>query len=203
MSPASRLALALVLAGACSDDGPAVKCPIGDRTQPIELAAVAYDHDRDAVIDLADGATIDLFRPQQGGKVVYAGVKARNVDGCAVDLTAALRDPGGNQVIALEGRPTRLTAQADGWGWPTDPFNQLANLPACPNAAAARDVDGNRWTLELRLDEHGGRTATITLGVVPRCAVPDEAVECACECDSDFVIGGQCPTDPPLDAGVR
>ena len=197
-------AVALVLIAACGgDDGPApVSCPIGDRSQPIELVPVAWAGTLDPPVDLADGAVVPLRRPLQGGKVIFVGVRARNVDGCAARLTGALRDAQNGEVVALEARPTRLVARADGWGVPEEPFlASLANVAACPNADADRDLDGNPWRLELRLDEDGGRSATVTVTIVPRCLQLDEQDECACECDSDFVIGGACPVDP-VDAGV-
>jgi hypothetical protein len=184
---------------ACSDDAPTT-CPIGDRASPIELVAVTAPY-LGSIGDLADGGEVDLFRPLQGGKVIYVGVRARNVDGCNVQLTAALRDPVTQQVIALEQRPVRLVDSGDGWGRPASSSDHLANVPACPSAAATHDVDGAAWQLELRLDELGGRTATTTLSVVPRCDVDGEIEECECECDSDYVLGAACPSDP-VDAGV-
>lgn len=185
---------------ACSDDAPPASCRIGDPAQAIELAAVHWSGDG-AAVDLADGGEVDLLRPLQGGKVIYVGVRARNLESCELQLTAALRDPAGNQVIALEQRPVQLAAGADGWGWPASPFDHLANVPACPSAAAAVDVDGAAWTLELRLDEAGGRSATTSLTVRPRCARADELDECRCECDSDYELGSACPGDA-VDAGV-
>lgn len=193
------VALATAVGAGCSDDAPTT-CPIGDRARPIEIVAVHWPAGG-AVEDLADGGAVDLVRPIQGGKVVYVGVRARNVDGCNVQLTAALRDLATQQVIALEQRPVRLVDGGDGWGRAESTFDHLANVPACPNAAAARDVDGAIWALELRLDEAGGRTATTTLVVAPRCGLVDEAEECRCECDSDYELGAACPSDP-VDAGV-
>jgi hypothetical protein len=184
----------------CSDDAPTT-CPIGDRTQPIEIVAVHWVAGGD-IGDLADGGAVDLVRPIQGGKVVYVGVRARNLDGCNAQLTAALRDPSTQQVIALEQRPVRLVEGSDGWGRPESTFDHLANVPACPNAAAARDVDGATWRLELRIEEPGGRMAETALSVVPVCTLAGETEECACECDSDFELGtGGCPVDP-VDAGA-
>jgi hypothetical protein len=200
---AARLAAAaavwLVLGGGCGDDGPTV-CPIGDRSLPIEIVPVHWPADGD-VTDLADGGDVDLVRPLQGGKVIFVGVRARNVDGCNLQLTAALRALGSQQVIALEQRPVQLAVGSDGWGHAASAFDHLANVPACPNAAATVDVDGATWRLELRLEEPGGRMAETSLTVRPRCGLADQRDECACECDSDFQIGGACPTDP-VDAGV-
>jgi hypothetical protein len=194
-----RAAVLVTVLAACSDDAP-TSCPIGDRTLPIEFVAVYFPSDG-AVGDIVDGGDVPLRRPIQGGKVMYVGVRAKNVDGCNVQLTAALRDPVSQQVIALEQRPVRLVDSGDGWGRPESEYDHLANLPACPSAAATHDVDDSSWLLELRLDETGGRTATTTITVVPRCDGPGEMEECACECDSDYVIGSPCPVDP-VDAGV-
>ncbi len=202
-----RCALATILATtalACSDDAPGA-CPVGDRGLPMELLAMTWDARAGEPVDLVDGGEVVLRRPIQGGKVIYVGVRARNVDGCGVQLTGALRDATSREVIALEQRPVRLVARADGWAVPATPLEQsLANVAACPNADAEVDLDGNRWELELRLEElQGGRRATLNLMVRPRCPA-DEAFECACECDSDFQIGGECPVDPgdEPDAGV-
>lgn len=198
-----RAAVLLAQVAGCSDDvapvidAPAT-CPIGDRSQPIALDAMHTVGG--AVTRLADGGEVELSRPIQGGKVIYVGVTALNVDGCNLQLNAALRDVGSNQVIALEQRPVRLVAGPDGWGVPVSPFDDLANVPACPNAAATVDIDQASWQLELRLEESGGRSATKILTVAPRCASSDERAECECECDSDYELSG-CPVDP-VDAGV-
>jgi len=195
---------AAVALGGCGDDvarpDAAATCPIGDRTQALELQAQHWTGDG-AAVDLADGGAVDLVRPIQGGKVIYVGVRARNVDGCNVQLTAALRDAASDQVIALEQRPVHLTAGADGWGVATSLFDDLANLPLCPSAAATHDIDQATWRLELRLDEAGGRTATTALTIAPRCARADELEECRCECDSDYELGQPCPSDA-VDAGT-
>jgi hypothetical protein len=188
---------------ACSDDGPGTTCPIGDRALPIEILAEHWPQAPapGTLEGLPDGGTVDLVRPIQGGKVIYVGVRARNVDGCNVQLTAALRDVTSQQVIALEQRPVRLDVGGDGWGHARSTFDDLANVPACPNAAASRDVDGATWLLELRLDEAGGRTATTSVMIVPRCRLDDQMEECRCECDSDYELGMPCPSDP-VDAGA-
>lgn len=194
-------ALAIAAGAGCSDDAPS-SCPIGDRTQPIEIVPVHWQVGRSEIEDLADGSSVDLIRPIQGGKVIYVGVRARNVDGCNLQLTAALRDPMTQQVIALEQRPVRLVDRGDGWGRPDSAFDHLANVPACPTAAAARDVFNSRWTLELRLEEPGGRMAETSLDVTPGCRVAAELEECYCECDSDYELGRPCPGNT-IDAGVE
>lgn len=195
-------AAAAVLVAACSDDAPE-SCPIGDRSRAIEIRAQHWRPGSPDLDDLANGGGVALVRPIQGGKVIYVGVRARNVDACNLMLTAALRDPASQQVIALEQRPVRLSDYGDGWGRASSAFDHLANVPACPNAAAERDVDGSTWTLELRLEEPGGRMAEMSLEVTLGCGVFAELDECRCECDSDYVLGGPCPPPETIDAGVR
>jgi hypothetical protein len=192
-------AAAFALAATACTDAASRTCPVGDRRLPIELTAMTWDGSAEtAAVELVDGGEVVLRRPAQGGKVLYLGVRARNVDACGVQLTSALRDPTSGEVIALDQRPVPLVAGGDGWAVPAPPFEQaLTNLGVCPNADAEVDVDGHPWRLELRLEEtSGARRATIELTVWPRCPVGEEAFECACECDSDFHVGGECPVDP-------
>ena len=117
-------------------------------------------------------------------------------------LTAALRDPESQQVIALEQRPVQLHDYGDGWGRVSSAFDHLANVPACPNAAAQRHIFDNPWTLELRLEEPGGRMAETSLVVTPGCRVAGEQEECFCECNRDYELGQPCPSNT-VDAGVE
>jgi hypothetical protein len=193
---------AAVMLSACSDDAPTT-CPIGDRSRPIEIRAQTWVPGQPELDDLSNPGGVYLVRPIQGGKVIYVGVRARNVDGCNLMLTAALRDPVSQQVIALEQRPVRLSDYGDGWGRASSHVDDLANVPACPNAAAERDIDGSTWTLELRLEEPGGRMAEMSLQVGAGCYIASELDECRCECDSEYVLGGPCPPLETIDAGVR
>lgn len=192
------LAAAAALAG-CSDDPPAT-CGFGDRSLPVEIAPVHVV--AGALADLGDGDPVELHRPLQGGKVIYVGVQARNVDGCNVTLTAALRDPQSRLILNLEQRLVRLVDGGAGWAVPDQPLTQMtANVAACPSAVATTDVDQSEWELELRLDDGPGRTATTSVRVRPVCAVPEELDECQCQCDADFELGQPCPVDP-VDGGL-
>jgi hypothetical protein len=171
-------------------------CPVGDPAQPLEVVPIASDLSDE--IEITDGAVVGLIRPDQGGKVIFVGVKARNFDPCQrqLYLTGALIAPATGQVIALEQRPVRLDPGADGWGHPYTLYYDLANVPACPNAATTVDIDRSTWRLELRLDEGETRSVTVTRSVMPRCLRPEQQADCECECDSDFVLGEACPVDP-------
>jgi hypothetical protein len=183
---------------------PPIQCPqpSGDPGQPIELVPLRFDG-QGALVEIVDGDHLLMERPFQGGRVVYVGVRARNIaDGCNVTLNGAVRDAQSNFIMGLEERPTYLVVESDGWAAPVTPWTQtLANVPLCPNAAATRDLDGNNWQLELRLQD-GARRTTVTRSVVLECGTPVPFGEpCECECDSDYVLGGVCPADP-VDAGV-
>jgi hypothetical protein len=199
------LALAMMVAG-CGDDGGPTPCPIGDRSQPIELAIVVSDGV--TLRDFTSGDAVPLRRPLQGGQAIMIGVRARNVDGCRVNLTTTLRDPRTNRSLGLDVRPVRLDPGADGWAHPSEPFFQsIGSTPACPNAAGDVDIHGNPWTVELRLDEDGGRTATVFATVLPYCDEQSPKDECECECDADYELGASCPlvdadagVDAPIDA---
>lgn len=212
LSRAVAVLAVLVLAGcpgpnegdndASVTDAEVEPCPIGDRSLPLEVAPVTARATAE-VVALADGDVVELVRPIQGGKVIYVGFKARNVDGCNLHLTAALRDPATNLIIALEQRPVRMEPGSDGWGEPLSPFYSLANVAACPSATPSVDVDQGTWRLEMRLEEtiEGGRTAEAALDVLPRCREPGAITECECECDVDYALGMGCTPDP-VDAGV-
>lgn len=166
-------------------DGPSECSPvIGDPARPIEVVPISAGEDG-VEVELRDGDPIALFPPPQGGMILLAGGRARNLDGCASQVTASLRDPASGMVIALESRPSQLAAGADGWGRPIGAlFWTLANVAPCPNAAAGRDVYGGAWQLEVRLDS-ANRSGTVVRTVVPTCG--DDY--CRCLCDADYQPG--------------
>jgi hypothetical protein len=175
--------------------------PNGSVALPMEIEPlhVLASGDLDPIVD---GDHLRLEPPFQGGRVIYIAVRAHNItDGCNVSITGALRDPLNDRVLGLEMRTTAMVTGADGWATPVSPYiNSFANVPLCPNAAADRDLDGNTWQIELRLQEPSGRSATVTRTIALDCTTGG-FMDCACECDSDYVLGGPCPFDG-LDAGV-
>lgn len=166
---------------------------IGDlQAAPAIVAIRSGDPDG---VPLTDGAVVPMMAPPQGGIILLVGVRAKNVDGCALQLTAALRDPGTNQVIAIESRPAQLRLGSGGWGVPVESqFFSMANLAVCPAAAATRDVFDQPWRLELTIDDRG-RAATTAVTIVPSCAGVDPIWDCPCQCAADYQPG-VC-TNPP------
>lgn len=193
-------AAALALA-ACGDDGAAPvdadgPCVVGDLAAAPELELVSLD-DAFAQRPLADGDELALVTPPQGGKVVFVGMRIKNVDLCGATIQAALRDPCTGRVVGIERRPVRWRVAPDGLAEPLDPqaISDYTNVAACPNAALSRDVDGSPYQLEVRFYPPGGAPAIERiLEVTPRCAADDE--QCRCECDSEYRLGEACPIDP-------
>ena len=87
---------------------------IGDPSKPGELEIHALTADAKDV-PLNDKGDLSILFPPQGGRVVFVGARARNIDSCAVQLTGSLRDPTSKQVM-LDSRTVNLTPGADGWG---------------------------------------------------------------------------------------
>src|SRR5262249_25636425 len=105
----AALGMAAALVVACSSPDP-----------PLAIRAVVLGADL-APAAAGDGARVALMKPPQGGRVLYAGVEARNLDvSMPVNLIGALRDPTTHAVYGLEGRPVILAAGADGWAAPLE-----------------------------------------------------------------------------------
>src|SRR5689334_14971406 len=68
------------------------RCPIGDPTQPAQLEITHLGANGDPVMT-TDGAMVPLFSPVQGGgRVVYLGARATNLDGCHAEITVSFGD---------------------------------------------------------------------------------------------------------------
>jgi hypothetical protein len=144
---------------------------------------------------VADGGPVALIFPPQGGRVIFAGVRARNVDPCGVELSGALRDLATHQV-RVDVRTVNLAATSDGYVASTDSsISTFANVPVCPNQWSSVDAFGQPYDLEMTLTDRAGRTASQKIRVVPACAEPDRAAECRCICKEGYVLGEACPTD--------
>jgi hypothetical protein len=187
---------ALVMAAAaltgCSASEP--KCGfVGDPNQPLELSVVVLGADLSPA-PAGDGTRVALVKPPQGGRVIYAGARARNLETCmAAQVVSALRDPNTHAVLGLEGRPVVLAAAGDGWAAVLEQQpSSYANVAVCPNQRSSRDIDEEPYELFMKLTDAGGRTAEVDLEVVPFCAEPDNLDECQCICKAGYVLGASC-----------
>ncbi len=198
--------MAASVLAACPDDGdtsttttssssvtpPSCMLPfLGDETKDPEIelfynGADLLDH------PLADGGTIDIIEPPQGGRVLFVGVRAINVDPCGVTLTGALRDPGTMQV-RFDTRNLNLIDDGSGYGRSvTGDIASYSNVPVCHNTWTDLDIYDTTFTLEVTLKDQRQRQTQKTISVVPICAEPDKAVQCECICDGDYVLGDVC-----------
>lgn len=204
MSPAPlRLAsglIALAALAACpSPDPEPLRCFVGDPAAPPELVLIHQTASGTIAVTRED-QTVPLLQPPQGGRVMFIGVRARNLDGCPVTITAALFDTCSEDVIALERRPIRLEPTADGWLEPLQPheISNYSNLPACPRAGLTRDVHGEPYRLLVSIEDKDGRRVEATRIIVPTCAGLF-AETCPCECSRDYILGEAC--EGGVDAG--
>lgn len=169
----------------------------------VELRALTADG---TDVPIADGDSLAVILPPQGGRVAFVGVRATNVDACGAQLVSALRDlsttPG---QVRVEGRTVNLNLDATGWASTAagkanfeDPGGvpNYANVPLCPNQWAEVDVFDQTFELEVTLTDRRGKAVTKKARVTPRCAEPGEkAVACRCLCRKGYVLGETCNED--------
>ncbi len=186
------LALALVAAcdgGEVVDPDAAVAWPdavpcgvVGDLSQPARMQVVAHD-----LVPLEDGAELALTSPPQGGKILLVGVRVTNVDLCNATIQVALKDLVTGRVAGIERRPIAWRLADDGFAEPAQPdyISDYANVPVCPNANLAQDIDGNPWQLEVRFYDRSQTALEQILTVTPTCADDWDPALCQCECAMD------------------
>jgi len=168
---------------------------VGDPNAEMELNVVALGPDV-KLVPIEDGSDIPLVFPPQGGRVVFAGVRARNVNPCGVRLSGALRDPVSKQV-RLDTRIINLQVADDGYGQSDvkDIFT-FANISACPNQWSDQDLMDVPYELTVSLTDKDERKTTKVWQVIPRCDEPGQIERCRCECDSEYVLGMACSSLP-------
>jgi hypothetical protein len=192
-----------LFACSCSNGGSVAAdsgCFAGSEAAPPEMIIVHQTASGTIAVTMAEG-TVPLIQPPQGGRVIFVGARARNVDGCPINISSLLRDPCTNRIVGYETRDVLMKPTGDGWIEPEFP-DQLANysnLAACPVGAATRNINGERYVLEVRLTDVAGRTVEQHIPVTPACAQPENRDECVCLCRAKFVLGA-CPE--MTDAGV-
>ena len=205
----SMRALVLIAASACSgsEEGiePEPSCTdgfVGSFDAAPEIELIVRDVDGSSRI-AADMDSIDLIVPPQGGKVMLVAPRVRNMDTCSLRVTATLRDECTNRILGLEARPLRFEPASDGWAVPVNPqlVSNWSNVPACPTAAAVRDVEGEPYLLTLTVEDGEGRTASVSRRIVPTCSEPENFERCLCECDANYRLGEVCDADDDASVG--
>lgn len=198
----TRALLVLSALAACGKHGPAPADPdaapdsttvdAAPSTPEIELMYRSRDGMATAC---APDAAVPLTLPPQGGFVLLVGLRAKHLDLSSVMITASIRDTVDNQVLSVEQRPVMLALGSDGWATPDMPdslFN-WANLPACPMAAATRDLYDQPYALRIAAQDGTGGKADATLTIVPTCEAGSGGDACRCECKQGYMLGDPCP----------
>jgi hypothetical protein len=220
----SALPIAVSLGGCPNDDvsgaidggtdGAPASCAAGYLGDPkmdpiIELRALRADG---TDVPLKDGDDLAVLFPPQGGRVAFVGVRALHVDGCALQVIGALRDPISKQ-LRLDGRTVNLRREPDGWGTTgrgtttniedSAEIGDYSNVALCPNQWADQDVFDVPFELEVAITDRTKKTATRKITVVPRCAEPGQKeMACRCLCRKGYVLGETCGEDAGVDAAV-
>jgi hypothetical protein len=196
----AAMTMAACSSPARSDAGASEPCPAGFLGRPtmapdFDIQVLLAD---DTVVPLADGGTVPMLLPPQGGRVIFVGVRATNVDGCGLQLTAALRDLATGRVT-LDSRTINLTAIGDGWGASAGATGSISaaigsfsNVPACPNEWSSIDLFGHTYGLEVTVVDRQKRQLTKKIEVVPECGQPDKLTQCLCICMAGYVLGQPC-----------
>jgi hypothetical protein len=195
------------------DAGPSCVLPIaGDQSKPIEMEVVVLGEH--GVLETVPESpsrmfSVSLFRPPQGGRVVFAGVRATNIDPCEVKLGGSLRDIASNKLVP-ESRVVNLDPAGDDWvaSNPQD-IASFSNIATCPNQWSDRDLYDVPYELSVAIRERKtDREVQKTFTVIPRCSgdpsqaacepvdpcSPEELLaECACKCKEGYALGDPCP----------
>jgi hypothetical protein len=192
-------------------DGGCAAGYIGDPNLPIEIELRALRADGKDV-PIAEGDDLAVLFPPQGGRVAFVGIRARNINGCALQLIGALRDPISKQV-RLDGRTVNLRREPDGWATTgrgaetdigsSDAIGDYSNMPLCPNQWADQDVFDVPFELEVVVTDRDKKTASKKIMVTPRCAEPGEKeTACRCLCRKGYILGETCGEDAGVDAAL-
>jgi hypothetical protein len=141
---------------------------------------------------IADGDTLHLTQPVQGGFVLYVGALGRNLSTRSASLLGELRrsqagdgtpleEPGG--VMYSDERSVKIELSTLGMQAVLPDPNEVANVPACPNPLDV-DVVDNPLYLVLTYKDAAGRSARAVRSVIPRCMQTSAELRnsCVCQC---------------------
>lgn len=190
----------------CACQGPTTdSCEtfFGDQSAGLEIIPGVRSDDG-SFLPLTDGDQADLIRPIQGGHVIFASARARNLCVDGVTLSAKLFDGNQNRVpLTAISQIEFLTDPMDAaWSIPDMAVNtsNTPNLNACPNASDA-DIVGRLHRLEVTVDDAHERMTTTSVDIVPGCNQVDGLCQmlCDCECSDNGGTLGMCPAPNPKD----
>lgn len=187
---------ALLLLAACPPEGApsdaAAETFVGDPGAPVELRVVVKDPGAGAPLrEIRDGDVITLTLPPQGGRVIFVGARARNLDARALRLAGSLRDLQ-NGAVRLDVRTTNLLV-SDGWGASSaQDISTFSNIPICPNQWSTTNTWGTPYELTIEVTDAANRSARAVLRVTLACDEPGQMEQCFCICKQGYTLGEAC-----------
>jgi hypothetical protein len=181
--------------------GEAATCPsvgfLGDEAGAPDFDMQILEADQ-SVAALVDGDTVPMILPPQGGRVIFVGVRATNVDGCGLQLTGAVRDLT-TQQVRVDSRTINLIDTHDGYGVSgmqstsvSSAIPNFSNVALCPNEWSPTNIYGTVYGLEVTIQDRGGRQLTKKIHVTPACGQPENLSDCLCLCKGGYVLGESC-----------
>jgi hypothetical protein len=197
--PSQALGLLLLATATCGPDDPPVTPPdpptcttgfIGEQGKDPELELTILGVD-DTSTPVNAGDPVPIIKPPQGGRVIFVGARARNIDACGVKLTGSLRYDA--MAVRIDSRTVNLKPTDDGWVTSVDSdISTFANVPVCHNQWTPVDIFGNEFDLSLTIVDKTGRTVKQTVSITPTCAEPENLAECECICKGGYMLGEMC-----------
>ena len=173
-------------------DAPGCTLPfIGDKSQDIVMEVIVLGASNTST-KVSEGDMVPMIFPPQGGEVIFAGVRAKNIDPCGAKISGALRDLGSN-LVQVDARTVNLEDSGDGWGQSTDSdIASFSNISVCPNNWSKSDIYGHVHQLEVTVTDRDKRSATSKIKVTPFCAEEAYMPFCTCTCKEGYILGETC-----------
>jgi hypothetical protein len=195
-------AFAIAFAAACNSDdehGPDAGCQeayLGDKSAPMQLDIIALGPDSGTSMGVDEGSTLSLDFPPQGGRVVFIGARATNLDPCGVKMIGTVRDPSSGQIRTDQRTVNMEPGAVPGFGGSVDSnIFTFANVPICPNQWATSDAFGVPFEWTLQITDRTGKVGQKTFHAKMACLEPDHLAECLCTCRKGYVLGEHCDPD--------
>ncbi|MBI4511362.1 MAG: hypothetical protein HY698_17145 [Deltaproteobacteria bacterium] len=163
----------------CTDE--ASDCFVGSRDEPAQVELV-FRTETGQIAPAQEGQSVPLVEPPQGGQILAIGARARHLNACGVVLTGSMWD--GATALSVERRPVKMVPNGNGWAEPAHPeeLQNFANIAACPSAAAEKSIHGERYDVQVNVEDRTGRRAEARIGVIPTCSEPAKLDLCTCFC---------------------